>query len=346
MANVGANNGGGLPFPEMQSPSIPRVEWDGDFVVSVNTKMNYVTKETVEVNVRRDVSGVDTIYEGATWDAVEVPVHNARLSNPPKTLDEHGYQLVEEPVASCDIDFLNTNDVIDRYYPDCEQLLKNVLGENEIDDVKAFDHNVRINTNGFGPELKGGGGSRAQVPLGIVHGDYTSVSAPTRAKDLAQPPKANDVLKRRLGDSSLLDANTLEDVINGKRRFAIINVWRSIDKEHPVEELPLACMDAGSASEEDFRILKIHYLDRVGQNYFMAHSKKHNWNFFPKLTHNEAILLKTWDSSGEYAMTGKNLGTTMATLAVHSAFLDPSSPSERPARQSIEVRCLAIWKER
>lgn len=336
----------GLPFPEMQPPSSPKVERNGGgVVVSVHSKMNYVTTDTLEINVRRDVSGVDTIYEGATWDAVEVPIHNARLANPSKTLDIHGYQLVDQAFSSNDdVEFMNTDEVIDRYYPDCEQLLTKILGENEIDDVKAFDHNIRINSSTFGPELKGGGGSKAQVPLGIVHGDYTSVSAPKRARDLAQPPKANDVLKRRLGDTPLLDPSMVEDVLCGKRRFAIINVWRNIDREHPVEELPLACMDAGSASEEDFRLLKIHYSDRVGQNYFMAPSHSHNWNYFPKMTYDEALLIKTWDSSGEYAMTGKNRGTPLATLAMHSAFFDPSSPSGRPPRQSIEVRCLVIWK--
>jgi hypothetical protein len=295
--------------------------------------------------VRRDISGVDTIYEGAEWDAVEVSVHNARLSNPAKNLDQHGFQLVKQAVHSGDIDFLNTNDVIDRYYPDCEQLLKKILGEDKVEDIKAFDHNIRINSSTFGPELKGGGGSKAQVPLGIVHGDYTSVSAPKRAEDLSQPPKANDVLKRRLGDSPLLDPTLVEDVRNGKRRFAIINVWRNIDKEHPVEELPLACMDSGSASEEDFKILKIHYLDRIGQNYLMSHSNSHRWNYFPRMAHDEVILIKTWDSNGEYPMAGTNRGTFKATLAMHSAFLDPSSPSKRAPRQSIEIRCIAIWKE-
>jgi hypothetical protein len=343
--NKNSSSQKGLPFPEMQAATFPRTERDATGrLVSVTTKMNYVTPDTVEINVRRDVSGVDTGYEGATWDAVEVRVSNARDCSPPKTLDEHGYQLVKDDKTDDSIDFMNTNDVIDQYYPECEKLLKKVLGEDKVAEVKAFDHNIRINTSTFGPELKGGGGSKVQVPLGMVHGDYTSVSAPRRIEDLAQPPKANDVLKRRLGEQSLLQPNMVDEAIKGKRRFAIINVWRSIDKENPVDEFPIACADSGTVSEVDFKILKIHYLDRVGQNYFLAHSKSHEWYYFPQMINKEVLLIKTWDSNGSFALTCKNQNASASTLSFHSAFLDPSSPVNSPPRKSIEVRCVVLWE--
>jgi hypothetical protein len=339
----------GLPFPEMQPPSSPRVERDDDTgrIVAVSTKLNYVTPESVEINVHRDVSGVDAGYEGATWDAVELDVKNARLSSK-KTLDEHGYQLVDDEhqgdsSPSENIDFMNTDHVIDHYYPECEHLLKNVLGQDKVAEVKAFDHNIRINTNSFGPELKGGGGSKAQVPLAMVHGDYTNVSAPRRIQDLAQPPKANDVLKRRLGEQSLLQPNMAEEAMQGKRRFAIINVWRNIDKNNPVLEFPLACLDASCVSQTDFKVLKIHYLDRVGQNYFLSHSKSHDWYYFPLMTNREALLIKTWDSKGTFPWTEDHEKTSLSTLAFHTAFADPSSPLDSPPRKSIEVRCVVIW---
>ncbi|KAL3925633.1 MAG: hypothetical protein SGILL_000284 [Bacillariaceae sp.] len=337
----------GLPFPEMQAASSPKTERDADGnLISVTTKLNYVTPDTFEINVHRDVSGVDDGYEGASWDVVELSVKNGRLAESPKTLDEHGYQLIEKVEGgnpTTRVDFMNTNDVIDDYYPECEKTLKKILGEDKIAEVKAFDHNIRINTSSFGEELKGGGGSKAQVPLGMVHGDYTNVSAPRRIQDLAEPPKANDVLKRRLGEQPLLQPNMVEEAIQGKRRFAIINVWRNIDQSSPVLELPLACMDSSCVSQEDFKVLKIHYQDRVGQNYFLSHAKAHDWYYFPQMTIEEALLIKTWDSKGSFALTGNNEISSQSTLAFHTAFLDPISPENSPPRKSIEVRCVVMW---
>ena len=44
-------------------------------------------------------------------------------------------------------------------------------------------------------------GQQVQGPAHMVHGDYTLTSAPQRLRDLAQPPGANDTLRR---DEALL----------------------------------------------------------------------------------------------------------------------------------------------
>ena len=40
------------------------------------------------------------------------------------------------------------------------------------------------------------------------------------------------------------------------------------------------------------------YADRVGENYFAAHRERHRWKYFPRLTRDEAVLIKCWDSRG------------------------------------------------
>jgi hypothetical protein len=335
----------------MQKPNKPNIQYydDGSTIKSINTKTNYVTSNTKETIVRRDVTGIDSGYElgDGAWDPVEVTIKNGRPRQ--KTLDEHGYQLIDSKINK-NIDFMDTNDVIDKYYPECEQLLKDTLvkNNNRIADVKAFDHNIRITSDTFGPELKGGVGSKAQFPLGMVHADYTTVSSIRRVEDLAKPPKANDVLKRRLGNQPLLNPTMVDQATKGRRRFAIVNVWRNIDTKHPVQEFPLACMDAHTTTPKDYRIFKLHYVDRIGENYFLTHSKTNEWHCFLHMTSDETLLIKTWDSKGQYAVTTPNNNTnidktTIAILAFHSAFLDPSSPPNSPRRQSIEVRCVVIW---
>jgi hypothetical protein len=335
----------GLPFPVMQAVSEGQVSYDSSGnIESVPTKMNYVTKDTTEINVYRDIAGCDSTYEGAIWDPVSVPVKNGRLLSQAPNLTEQGYQLLDDPIQK-DVAFLDSQSVIENYYPICEKLLQRVLGPKAVC-IKAFDHNIRISGTTFGDNLKGGGQAKAQVPIGVVHGDYTTVSAPRRLTDLAQPPKANDVLRERLGDTPLLDPVMALAATKGKRRFALINVWRNIDGKNPVLEFPLACMDATSFDPGDLRTLQIHYKDRIGENYFCAPSEKHEWNYFPRMTVDEVLLIKQWDSFGSLA---RNMAPGDAhessTFAIHSAFMDPTTTEKRPPRQSIEVRCAIMWEE-
>jgi hypothetical protein len=334
----------GLPFPEMQPPTNGKAEYDdsGKLLLSVPTKFNYVTHGSQDMHVYRDLAGCDSGIQGAEWDPVQVPVKNARGTK--ATLDEQGFEMRDYPVKDS-IDFMDTQVVIDEYYPECEKLVQQVLGP-KAKVVKAFDHNVRISATTFGDELKGGGG-RAQVPIGMVHGDYTKVSGPKRLADLAQTPKANDVLKSRLGETPLLDPVLVQEAQQGTRRFALINVWRSIDPQNPVQQFPLGCIDATKIAPSDgsLKTFYIHYADRVGENYFCSHNKRHEWSYFPQMTFNEALLIKQWDSFGALAQDRQPDGGGRSTFAIHSAFMDPTSPKDAPPRKSIEVRVAVVWEE-
>lgn len=329
-----------VPYPKMLGPNNKSAEVrdpNTGRIVSVPTKMNYVTPDTIEINIRRHIDGCDSGMEGATWDPTEVDVLNARGMG--KTLDFHGFELVEDTAEG--IDYLDTDQVIDMYYPSCERLLRNALGP-DVDVVKSFDHNVRISSDSISQELKGSGASKAQVPIGEVHGDYTKSSGPKRLHDLSSAPKANDVLKNRLEGESLLDPKMVNEAIAGKRRFALVNVWRSIDTTHAIEEVPLACVESATVSEKDLKVLKIHYKDRIGQNYLLSSDKQHKWCYYPAMVHDEALMIKQWDSRGDFNVNGAG---KIATFAVHSAFLDPTSPENARPRKSIEVRVAIIWKE-
>ena len=330
----------GLPYPAIQQADNLEIVHDADgSLVSVLTKMNYVTPATTVAHIHRDISGSDSGFRDVAWEPTSLQVHNARPLD--KKLHENGFELVNKAIPK-PVDFLNTEQVINDYYPHCEALLKEVLGD-KVAIVKAFDHNIRLSSGSVGAKLKGGGEARAQVPLGIVHGDYTKDSGPQRLDDLSNPPKANDVLKRKLGETPLLNADQVQGALGGKRRFALINVWRSIDTENPVQELPLACVDSSTASDKDLRVLQIHYPDRIGENYFIAPNANHQWCYFPHMTHSEAMLIKQWDSYGAFAL-GKESGGP-STFAIHSAFFDPNSDETSAPRRSIEVRCAVMWEE-
>ena len=185
--------------------------------------------------------------------------------------------------------------------------------------VKAFDHNVRCEEGkASGRKLKGG--SNVQAPAGLVHGDYTAVSAPRRLAQLSEAPKTNDALRKP----------PLDGVDVAGRRFAFVNVWRPISE---VRSTPLACCDAATVRDDDLLTFKIYYEDRVGENYFARHHERHAWYYFPRMKREEALLIQQWDSSDEGA----------AKFALHSAFADPSSPPHAPARESIEVRLVVVY---
>src|SRR5262245_47112042 len=169
--------------------------------------------------------------------------------------------------------------------------------------VVAFDHNLRSAAR----VEQGEGG--AQNPVRYAHNDYTERSGPQRVRDL-------------LGD----EAGRL---LQG--RFAVINVWKPI--RGPVAQTPLAVCDARTIrSEEDFISTDLRYRDRTGEIYSLRWSPRHRWFYFPRMAADEAMLLKCYDSA-----PGR------ARFTAHSAFDDPGSPPDAPARESIEVRTLAFF---
>lgn len=311
-------------------------------------QMNYVTPDTQLVSTHRDLAGSDGNLEGATFDPCVVKVHNARMVLDKQDLHRHGFQLISSPISNLEINFYDQHDVVKHYYPHCEALVRSMMMEScaaSVQVVKAFDHNVRSSIGAGERLLQNGGGATVQNPAGLVHGDYTRVSAPRRLQQLGEPTsrRANDV-RRSDGDSTNLDTSAVQEALRGKRRYAFINVWRNIARDAPVQQLPLACIAANTMNEKDLRTFQIHYMDRVGENYFCCHSSRHEWFYYPDLKMDEALLLKQWDSEGDLAK-GREVDSALSTMTVHSAFLDPTSPPDAAPRESIEVRCVVLWDE-
>ncbi len=282
-----------------------------------------------QVYTRRDADGGDGHVVGMERERRVVDVANAREI--PCTLASHGFERAEHPLGVPDLDFLEHEPVVTRYYDACIDLVREATGAPR---VFAFDHNVRSAQ-----------GKRAQAR--IVHGDYTLTSAPQRLRDLAQPPARNDTYGLRLGDrATLLDPAEVEHATT-RGRFALINVWRNIADE-PVFTDPLALCAAHSVEPSDLVVFEIHYEDRIGENYFAKHADRHRWFFFPQLGRDEALLIKQWDSAGPLARSkgahgDAHEGDAPCTFSFHSAFQDTTVPDDAPDRWSIEVRCVVLY---
>ena len=298
-----------------------------------------------KVLVRRNSDGNDTPWEGTEPDKRQVQIHDARglAGSQRRTLDANGFELLERPLADLDIDFLDHEQVVRRYYPHCADIVREYAGARI---VKAFDHNVRSATGKQG-KRRIAGGQQVQGPAQIVHGDYTLTSGPQRLRDLANPPTVNDTYRSQLseGETLLNEADVTRALDSG--RFALINLWRNI-AEQPVATYPLALCDAVSVHPDDLVVFEIHYADRVGENYFAKHADAHRWYFYPAITRDEALLIKQWDSAGGMARSQGASADAMSpgapcTFSFHTAFEDPTTAPDAPDRWSIEVRCIVLY---
>ncbi|WP_114814867.1 CmcJ/NvfI family oxidoreductase [Paraburkholderia kururiensis] len=165
----------------------------------------------------------------------------------------------------------------------------------------------------FDHTLRDGRATRAdgvREPVKYVHNDQTFVSGPRRVRDHLSPQEAQALLKGRV---------------------AIVNLWRPVGET--VESSPLALCDSRSIALTDLVPSDLVYRDKIGETYAFVFNPAHRWYYFPHMTPDEVLLLKIYDSAGD----------SIARLTAHTAFDDPSSPPDAPARRSIELRSLVFF---
>jgi hypothetical protein len=214
------------------------------------------------------------------------------------SLDQNGFALVEHRTALTD--FFDATQLETLYYPEAEQLVQVASGASR---VVVFDHTLRTG------DLTEQQAKRIREPVLWAHNDYTEWSGPQRVREIL-PEEAEQLLQHR---------------------FAIIQVWRAIDR--PIQSHPLALADARSVSSRDLLPAERRYPDRVGETYQLCYNPDHRWFYFPEMQRDEAIVFKVYDSQAD----GR------ARFTPHTSFIDPTSPPNAPPRQSIEVRAFAFF---
>tara|TARA_B000000441_G_C21724449_1_gene341440 strand:- start:286 stop:1248 length:963 start_codon:yes stop_codon:yes gene_type:complete len=310
-----------------------------------NLKYHNSLYKNGKVFTKRDINGSDAGSKGIDLNKKNIKILDARETSQKNkiSIDKQGFEILHSNINNLDLDFFNNKEVLDKYYSYCADFIKDRTGAK---DVYAFDHNIR-SASGKKSKKMILGGQQVQGPAYIVHGDYTLTSAPDRFSQLSKPVGKNDTLRQLLGKSgSLLSPDTVNETLrNG--RFAIINLWRNIVQD-PVEINPLALCDASTVSPQDLVVFEIHYADRIGENYFAKYNKNHKWYYYNKITKDEALLIKQWDSDGSFAKTNGKFSDSESinspcTFSFHSAFKDPFTREDAPDRCSMEVRCIVIY---
>ena len=169
--------------------------------------------------------------------------------------------------------------------------------------VVVFDHTRRSSSQ----ELREK--HNARDPAGTAHTDYTDWSAIQRVKDIL-PNESENLLSKR---------------------FAIVNIWRSINGN--IQEWPLALCDSRSINDDFLHTVERRAYNRIGQTRHASYDPKNLWYYFPKMQPHEIILIKNYDS----ILDGR------ARYSMHTAFNDPTSLSNASPRESIETRALVFF---
>ena len=231
----------------------------------------------------------------------EVSIHDGRNDKPCSSLDVEGFRLVSQKTEVKD--FYDELQVQRTYHEEVQTLLKEMMGAARIE---IFDNTRRS------ASLEIQRDKNIREPADIVHNDYTARSGVKRLRD-------------HFGD----DPNEAEKLL--QRRFAIVNVWRSI--AGPVYNYPLTLCDAATVGPKDLVSVERRAEERTGELQVALYDPGHRWYYFPEMQMDEALLFKTFDSETD--------GRTRFTI--HSSFEDPDARADAPPRESIETRCLVFF---
>lgn len=245
-------------------------------------------------------------WQNASYAHATVALADARLARKPLSIDRQGFELHHAP--SQVRDFQDLEEIVRVYYPEVLALALAVTGA---DRGYVFDHLLRKREPGV-PQAFGRRDGHRPGAAGRVHNDFTPASAQRRL--LAE-----------------LGAQRVPPTV---RRYAIVNLWRSI--RHPVLDAPLAVCDARTVAPNELVASDIHYPERSGEIYQAIHHPRHAWSYFPAMTRDEVLIFKQFDSAP----------APVAGCTPHAAFAHPHAPAGAPPRESIEIRCLVVYEER
>ena len=276
--------------------------WPGTYMNRTNSSapfdisLRYLADGETSAIVRPSTGGGDAASEEGNYVMQPVLMRSARAKG--TSLDREGFELKTQ--SSKVANFYDDNAIAAIYEAEIRELVRNATGARS---VEIFDHTRRaasINT-----QRRHG----IREPAATIHNDYDGDSGPERLRDF-YPEEADALLKNR---------------------FAIINVWRSING--PVENFPLAMCDASTVASDDLISVQRIAKDRVGAVQGATYRPAHRWYYFPQMQMDEALLFKVYDSSED----GR------ARFTIHTSFDDPNASEDAAGRESIETRCFVFF---
>jgi hypothetical protein len=282
------------------SPAMPQCR------ATVNAGLNYLvpTQERPCSYAYEPPPGVP--WENCEYELRQMAIADARGAAERPSIDREGFDLWDAPSAVRD--FLDQEEVRATYYRECADLALAVTGARQ---AYVFDHLVRRREPDRAALSFGRRGADGRAAAnGRIHNDYTEASGRKRLDLVLADPAAAARVKR----------------------YAIVNIWRSI--KWPVLDTPLAVCDARTLVVSDLVVSDVLYPRRAGEIYHAVHSPRHRWSYYSQMDRHEALVFKQYDSQ----ISG------VARFVPHAAFDHPHMPPDAPLRESIELRCLVVYE--
>jgi hypothetical protein len=266
----------------------------------VEAELDYIVDDGIPAVRYLDWPEMEHLAHKPAYAKHRVRIHNGRADPAQFTLPSHGFAFVDQHTKVRD--FYDEDEVRSVYYPETKALIEAHGGSAKR--VLVFDHTLRSAQQARQQD------SRVRKAVYSVHNDYTERSAPQRVRDFLPEEEAEVALNRR---------------------FAIIQTWRSIAPS--VERDPLALCDGRTIPEEGFIRYERRYRSRTGETYHISYNPAHRWFWFPRMTRNEALVFKVFDTDASEGVR----------FTAHTAFDSPNTPLDAAIRESIEMRALVFY---
>ncbi|KAF5363159.1 hypothetical protein D9758_008342 [Tetrapyrgos nigripes] len=235
-----------------------------------------------------------------------VEIENLRGNESSVSLDTAGFQFYNE--AAKHKSFKNDEEIKREYYPESIELIKRLTGASR---VVLFDHTVRRRRPG-----DSGADPAKRQPAAVVHGDQTARAARNRVLRHLPESESGELLKHR---------------------YQIINLWRPIS--HAALDWPLALADYRSIdTEKGLTPVAFVRPDREENRETMgvSYNPGLKFKYLKGMTPDEIVLIKCYDSKDD---------GSVSIMTPHTAFEDPTTPSDAPFRESIELRALVFYED-
>lgn len=268
-----------------------------------------LTHPPVTADLRKPRSGRTVLEARPTpvYDAREALAQGSDLG-----LETSGFELRSHPSAVRD--WYDTDQVMSVYYEECKALARSITGATH---AFTFDHLIREP----GLQITGGGIDGSAQTSGVdAGGGYIS------AAHMDYMPDFNF--------EEYLALHGVSEPANPSR-VVVLNFWRPICSV--IEDNPLGVCDARTVRPEDLHgtIIfgygsKNYSFHDIGiESFSVKASDEQRWYYFPRMTPDELLLIKSYDSRG-----------VIGSSSPHASFPLPDAPREAAPRRSIELRVL------
>ncbi|KAI2628005.1 hypothetical protein GGS26DRAFT_128240 [Hypomontagnella submonticulosa] len=249
---------------------------------------------------------------------VKIEAVDMRSMNPVPSYMKDGYGIAKHKTSITPEQFLAGNDpegkkfLEDVYYKEVEELVKQITGSSI---VVPYVFRIRQNSMKAG-EFMAAKLSHSALP--VAHVDRDAITG-------------EDGVREVLGELA-------DDLIKQGKRYAQVNIWRSIDQ--PIKKWPLCFINHAGVEGWNYEDNLARVFPTNDPRIAIRGEKKHDsvvkydpnykYHYVSNLDTDEVLVFSSFDSD-------------VSKVVPHGAFWDDASPDDAPTRRSFEVRSWVFF---